>query len=69
MDRWIELPRLKCLRWIRTGNIKVNNFWLGGPIMPCVIREAMQYPDGPVIMGWTRLSVTVDMGCNQEGLG
>lgn len=64
-DRWIELPRLKCLRRTWTGNIRVNYFWLGSPMTPLFIRKEMQHPDGLVIEGWAypwtlypRLSIT-----------
>lgn len=53
MIRWIKLLRLKCLRCLWTGKTKVNNFWLSGPIMPHVIKEAMQHRDGLVIERWT----------------
>ncbi|KAF4798862.1 hypothetical protein TURU_060054 [Turdus rufiventris] len=64
MDGWIELPGLKCLRKIWTGNIRVNYFSLGGPMTPPVIREEIQHPDGLVITAypWTlypRSSITV----------
>lgn len=52
MDRWIELPRLKCLRWIWVGRIKVNYFWLSEPMMPQVTKEEIQQGgDGLVIEG------------------
>lgn len=52
IDRWIGLPRLKCFRWIWTGNTRLSYFWLDGPMTPQVIRGEMQPPDGFVIEGW-----------------
>lgn len=34
MDRWIKLPRLKCLRWIWIDSVSVNYLWLSGPMTP-----------------------------------
>ncbi|KAF4794972.1 hypothetical protein TURU_096989 [Turdus rufiventris] len=62
MDGWIELPGLKCLRRIWTGNIRVNYFSLGGPMTPSVIREEIQHPDGLVITAypWTLGGINPD---------
>lgn len=46
MDKWIVLPRVKCLRWIWTDNMRGNYFWLAGPMTPQVIGEEMKHPDG-----------------------
>lgn len=34
MDRWIQMPRLKCPRLIWIDNIRMNCFWLNVPIIP-----------------------------------
>lgn len=49
MERWVELPILKCPRWIWAGNTRVNYFWVSVPMTPQVTTEEMQYPDGLMI--------------------
>lgn len=53
MDRWIKMPRLKCVRLIWIGNIRVNYFWLSGSMTPQVTREEMQRSDGLMTKGCT----------------
>ena len=52
-SRWIRMLRLKWLRWIWTGNIRVNYFQLDGPMTPQAIKGEMQHTGGLVIEGWT----------------
>jgi len=51
-NRWIRMPRFKWLRWIWTGNIRVNCLCLGGPMTPQAIKEELQHIDGLMTKGW-----------------
>ena len=52
-NRWIKLLRLRWLKWIWTGNVRMKNLWLARPMTPQALREGMQRIDGLVTERWT----------------